>query len=257
MSLKKSDKIIAVLGVIILIVAGFGIFIYASSDEDNGDTIPTSDEKEDYTVYYKESAPPTEATPDNTDYSIKFKFIGQKDYTGNVVINQKNLKSITIKVEYVDNVKGFLFGKILPTIGADTLTVKILDSDGNKLDQGSIKGDKKKNVTFTYDVNSLISLDEIEADDINEAYEILEDRYVDYEKTYTIKASLKTGLLGKIRERLGKDTFGIKVTYTYYEYSLEEPDGNPPNEPDDGYRDLGAYTGVGMYTATNFALAKL
>jgi hypothetical protein len=254
MSLKRSDKIIAVLGVVIMIAAGFGILLYASSDEDNGDT-PIIDTKQDtYRVYYEESDP-ISATPDNTVFSIKPKFINQQDYTGNVVINQKNLKSVTIKVEYEDSFKGFILG-IIGKLGADTLTVTIKDADGNTIETGSIKGDQKKNVTFTIDVGSLISLDSIEAEDIKEATDILEDRYVNYDKTYTIKASLKTGLWGKIRERLKTDSFYLMVTYTYYDYSLEEPDGNPPNDPDGNMPPIGANP-VGIYTATNFALAKI
>ena len=34
MALKKSDKIIAIIGVIILIVAAVGIFLYADLEED-------------------------------------------------------------------------------------------------------------------------------------------------------------------------------------------------------------------------------
>jgi hypothetical protein len=252
MALKRSDKIIAVLGVIILIVAGFGIFLYASSDEDNGDTPTMIDDEETYNIYYEES-PPLQASPDNEDYSIRYRFINQGAYKGNVLINQKNLKTISIKVEYVDNIKGIFFGRFLPSLGADTLSVKILDSDGEVINKGNIVGDRKKNLTFTMEAGSLISLDKIKADDKNEAYNILEDRYVDYEESFTIKASLDVGFWGRIRERLSRDTFDLMITYTYYEYSLEEPDGNnPPDEPDDNMPPIGGYAGLGMYSATNF-----
>lgn len=256
MSLKKSDKIIAVVGVIILICAGIGILLYATEEDENGGKPPVTEKTKTFDITYQES-PPMAAIPDNTAYSIKPKLLNSRmrPYVGNVIITQKNLKSVTFFVRYNDNIKGFLGGRLFPTIGADTLTVSIKDSEGNAIVTKSNKGSLRVNETL--EVGSLISLEPIEAEDKLEAYDILEERYVDYEETYKITISLKTGFWGKIREILKTDTFKLEVTYTYYEYDLEGFGDYPPNEPDDGMPPLGSNVGTGIYAATNFGLTKL
>jgi hypothetical protein len=255
MSLKKSDKIIAVVGVIILICAGIGILLYAAEVDENEGKPPVTEKTKTFDITYQES-PPMAAIPDNTAYSIKPRLLNSriKPYVGNIIITQKNLKSVEFFVNWNDNIKG-LFGRI-GNIGADTLTVSIKDSEGNAIVTKSNRGSLRVNETL--EIGSLISLDPIEAEDKLEAYDILEERYVDYEETYKITISLKTGFWGKFREILKTDTFRLEVTYTYYEYDLEGfGDNTPPDEPDNGMPPLGINVGVGIYAATNFGLTKL
>lgn len=227
MSLKKSDKIIAIVGVIILIVAAVGIFLYTGEEEEE----PTKpgEEKTIFEVVYEEI--PMSALPDNQEYSIKPKIIGTASYEGVVEISEQNLKSVEIFVEYSDNKVG-IFSMIgrLKFIGADTLTISVYDSQETEVGRESIKG--SGNVTIPIDVDgSMISLEPIEAEDITEARDILEERYVDYHETYIIHITLKTGLWGKIREILSRDNFVLEVTYTYYDYAVVE---KIPGD-DDGY----------------------
>jgi len=259
MSLKKSDKIIAIVGVIILIIAGIGIVLYSSSDEENG--IPTikNEDKMMYDITYKISDP-MPAEPDNTAFSIKSKLFNRRitPYVGEVVISQKNLQSVNFYLKYNDNVKGFLMGKLFTGIGADQLTVNIKDSDGNVIvSKSSSKGSLKVNETLEF--SSMISLEPIEAKDITEAKSLLEERYVDNEESYKIKVSLSTGIWGRLRELLKPDTFKLEISYTYYEYELEleDEDNNNPDEPDDNYPPMGSIVGFGVYSATNFGLTKL
>ena len=241
MTLKKSDKIIALIGVIIIIIAAVGIFFYIDTDEVE---LKPKDGEEPmiFKVNYTESLP-LSATPDNTDYTIKPKLIRTKPYQGTVVITQQNLKSVMFFVEYRDNKAGFLFGRILPSIGADTITITVNDKDENLVDQVNIKG--RGNQTIISDIGTMISMESIEADNEQEARTILEERYVDYEETYTIKISLKTGLWMKLRELLGKDSFTLQISYTYYEYDLEEPENNDDEMPPTG-NEAGSHTWAPM-----------
>jgi hypothetical protein len=259
MSLKKSDKIIAIVGVIILIIAGIGIVLYSSSDEENGmPTIKNEDEMM-YDITYKISDPMT-ATPDNTAFSIKSKLFnrGISPYVGEVIISHENLQSVNFYLKYSDNVKGFLMGKLFTGIGADTLTVTIKDSEDNIIvSKISSKGSLVVNETLEF--LSMIPLEPIEAKDMTEANSELEKRYINNEESYKITVSLKTGLWGRLRELLKPDTFKLDITYTFYEYELElENDGNEnPGEPDENNPPLGSNMGCGVYSATNFALTKL
>ena len=255
MSLKKSDKIIAIVGVIILIIAGIGIVLYSSSEEENGiPTIKTEDEMM-YDVTFTISAPMT-AVPDNTAYSIKPKLLNTKPYVGEVTISQKNLQSVKFYLTYTDNVKGFLMGRLFKGIGADTLTVTIKDSEDNSIISNTGKGSLTVNETIEF--SSLISLEPIEAMDITAAKSELEKRFIDNEESYKITVSLKTGLWGKFRELLKTDSFNLEISYTYYEYELVlENQDNNPGEPDDNYPPMGSNAGFGVYSATNFALTKL
>ncbi|KYK21632.1 hypothetical protein AYK24_08880 [Thermoplasmatales archaeon SG8-52-4] len=256
MSLKKSDKIIALVGVLILIVAGIGIVLYSSSDGENDTPIYKNDDKTMFDISFIESASmPIE--PDNQAYSIKPKLFnrGIKPYVGNVVISQKNLKSVTFYLKYNDNVKGFLGGRLLGGIGADTLTVNVKDSEENVIFSKSGKGSLMVNETIEF--SSMISLEPIEAKDTTDANQQLEKRYINTEETYKITVSLKTGIWGKFREILKKDTFKLEISYICYEYSLVGMNDETPDEPDDDYPPLGSNLGFGVYSATNFGLTKL
>lgn len=226
MTLKKSDKIIAIIGVIILIVAAVGIFLYAGVEEE-----PEKSEEEEnmfYEISYDEIT--MTAMPDNKEYSIKPKLLGKGTYEGVVEIYQPNLKSVDVSIEYTDNKVGVLWRiGALKFIGQDTITVTVYDSQENEIDSTRIKG--SGNETIHVMDGSMISLEPIEAETIMDAETTLEERYIDYFETYTIHISLKTGLWGKIREILGRDSFQLEVTYCYYDYYIAE---EVPGEDSDG-----------------------
>jgi hypothetical protein len=234
MVLKKSDKIIAVVGVIILIVAAVGIFFYYEREDDGG--IGTKDGEGLKTFYVK---PPMESTfpetPDNKDTTIKPKLLNPRiqPYVGKVEITKQNLKSVTFYVEYADTVRGFLGGRLLPNIGADTLTITVKDKDGKVVDKTkTIPGSGNATISVT-DISSPISLKSIEAENTQDAYDLLEEEFITYEESYTITISLNTGLWGRFREILGKDTFTLKITSTCYEYELEPEEPKNPGDDDD------------------------
>lgn len=243
MALKKSDKIIAIIGVIILIVAAVGIFLYADLEEE--ETTPKDKgEMKIYEIQYDEIM--MSAMPDNQDYSIRAKLLGRGSYEGIVEISQENLDSVEIFVEYHDNKAGLLwrFGRIR-AIGADTITISVYDSMENEVGRESIKGDGNRTIPIKSG-GSMISLEPIEAEDIMEANEILQERFIPNQETYTIHISLKTGLWGKIRELLGKDSFILDITYKYYEYYLEEM--TSVDEFDDEFPPTGENQGTQTWT---------
>ena len=253
MSLKKSDKIIALIGVAIIIIAAVGIFFYVESEEDvDREPFENGDEKKTFKIVY--DLMPMSTDPDNTNYQIKPK-LRLASWVGHVSISQQNIKSITVLVNYDDKAGIFRILGRLKFIGKDTLSITVTDSQGNVIGSGSIPGDGMVNITG--EIGSMIALDEIEAEDIIEARELLEERYFDYEETYTISITLKTGIWGKFRELLGKHSFGLRVSYDYYDYMPVEviKDENPPEIPPTGVKP--SVPGAGVYTITNFPLTKL
>ncbi len=231
MTLKKSDKIIAIIGVIILIVAAVGIYLYAGVEEKN--EMPIEEEKTFYEIQYDERS--MAAMPDNQDYSIKPKLFRSGTYEGVVEISQQNLKSVDVFIDYSDNKVGFLWRLgILGFLGQDTITITIYDSQENELSIAQIKGYGNVTIPVKSDA-SMISMETIEADNLMEATSLLKERYIDYSETYIIFISLKTGLLGKFRELRGKDSFQLEVTYSYYDYYIVE---KVPGDDSDGDGDL-------------------
>jgi hypothetical protein len=236
MTLNKSDKLIAIIGVIILIVAAVGIYLYAGVEED--DDIPKIEEKTYFEITYEEMS--SLADPENQDYSVKGKILGTGKWETMVDISKQNLKSVDVFIEYSDTKVGFLprLG-IIKSIGADSLTLTVYDSSDNEIGSTKIKtGNDTINIMSG---GPTISMEPIEVEDPLEAQEVLEERYIDYSESYKIKVSLKTGLWGKIRERLmGKDNFHLEITYSYYKYDIvetgqeDEPDGDDDLPPTGG-----------------------
>ena len=228
MALKKSDKIIAVIGVIILIVAAVGIYVYAGVEEE--EDIPDEPEEMYFAIKYDEISVPV--YPDNEDYTIKAKLLGAGKYEGMVKITQQNLKSVDLFVEYHDNKIGLLLNVgLVKLIGADTITITIYDGQETEIAQDKIKGSGNISIPI-FSNGPMIMMDPIQAEDINDANTMLQNNFIDYDETYTIHISLKTGLWGKIREwLLGKDKFELGMSYTYYDYYIEEE--IPGGEPDD------------------------
>jgi len=254
MSLEKTDKIIAIIGVIILIGAGIGIYLYWVSDEETEEPMDGGEMTNFFNINYE---PKSSTVEDYKKHSIRPKLIGKSTKNIEVTVSQQNIKSITFVVDYVDNKKGLVLG-FPPKIGADTLAVTVRDGDGNIIDsQKTIKGNTKKNATIYAEIGSQISLEPIEAETEDDALYILENRYVDYQETYTVTVTLKVGLWGKFRELLGQDSFGLEITCEYYDYTLEpqEKENNPGD--DDDNQTTGGNTGTGIYTSTNFPLTKL
>lgn len=231
MNLKKSDKIIAIVGVVILIVAAIGIIIYApSSNKSNEVTTP----EVKYTNYeiFTQTVPMTFV--DEQEHLIKDKLIGNDSENIDISIPGRGVKSINIFVEYKDKNSGLfsLFSRIFPRLGADTLTVTILDSTGAEVYTEDIKGEG--NISYNISVNNVLKIDTIRATSETEANSMLQENITKLNNgnvDYTVRVSLneKESILRPLKwiiEKLGKDTFGIKVTYEQESYSIKAVEDN-------------------------------
>ena len=241
MNLKKSDKMIDVAAVVVLIIAAIGIIFYTETDDGDGKKLEWGKEKY-YTYGTIYEIKEASATPDNTNYVVKDKMLGADEvYKGVVEISGRHVKQITFEVNYNDNHKGFLGGRLLKNLGADTLTVTV---SGSNMEEQKKTISGSGNVTLSSDENSCLELASIEAKDDFEAREKLNENLslesMTMMETYTITVSVKTGekvIFRPIKwllEKLGKDTFKMDITYEYYEYSLDIPEELPLEDTPEG-----------------------
>jgi len=204
MSLKKSDKIIALIGVLIIVVAGIAIVYFAINQNEPKEPIKEV-EKPIFNVMYELKS--KTVNPDNTVFNVDDKLI-LKDvtYNGIVQIKGDNIVSVDFSVDFPD--KNPLFIK-------DTLYISIKDSNGKEVGKGTLTG--KDNVTIPVKIGEMISTESIEANTTEEAQQILENRYVPIDEKYSIE-------IYEVQKpiRLGKDSFTLKITEHYYEYYVEE-----------------------------------
>ena len=244
MALRKSDKIIAIVGVIILIVAGIGIVLYMDTEENEGGGTGNKNKMMYYPVESKMIFTPL---LEKSQSKIKLKIRGGADFSYKGEITEvNNLKNISVTLRYTDNNPGLL-GRFL-NMGKDTITISVLDSEKEKVGGGTKQGSGK----ITFDISNPVMEEiegPIEAKSRDEAQQMLKDMYVSTTETYTFKINIKGGLIGALRERfLGKDSFKLTVSYCTYSYTIGEP------EDDDGNTITGSNFDLDppVYHTTNF-----
>ena len=240
MSLKKSDKIIAIIGVVILIVAAVGIILYSSSVDD--EETPEKDKKlYDFPVLVDEAYLPL--TPDNPDFVVSEKTRRVNgSYLGKVMVSSAMLKNIEVSVEYMDGRHGlFGFGIIAKNMGVDTLIVHLLDADGKEICQGTINNPDGGNITLETSIESpKINLESIKAEDLDQAKRLLdenltmiEDEQIVYQILVEIdEKEIPLRPFAKLLEKLEKDHFELTITENCYKYSIEDIE-IPDDEDDD------------------------
>jgi len=186
MNLKKNDKVILIVGVVILIVAAIAIAFYTSADVDDSNIFTESDKK----------------TFDITWNEMK---------TDKPVIKKKKKKSYS--------------------------TAKIGKPGAEPESKTSIK---QGNMTFSFNVNDRPSDDYVEAENLDEAKEIVDQWFPnENEASFDVKVNVNTGEKLRLRPikllRYFQDkgnNFKLKITYSYYILNIEEPeeDGNDGND---------------------------
>jgi hypothetical protein len=224
MNLKKTDKIIAGVAVLVLIVAAIGIIFYTTYEGDDVD-----DEIDETEIYFEviceeKTVPNAESMSCTLSVDkgliIKKALIPKtKSFEGLecVSIHVDNLKSVEFKITYTDANHGGLLGKVLKSQGYDSLNVKIIDPAGTEHDGEAIVGTGNGNITITIDnINSKINVYEIKADSYDEAETELE----------------KQRLLLKLLTERNAESFDVEVTYTYYKYHVEEVEDDNDNDED-------------------------
>lgn len=225
MSLKKSDKMIALIGVIIIIVAAVGIFYYVDTEEEI-----TPEKEDEFTTYDIVPIDDEEVIMQEISYTFKKGLLLMTKNTFNdpefASFPVENLKSIEFNISYRDRKVGGILGILFKNfLGRDKASVIITDPDEVEYPSGNING----NVVITIEnINLMIDTTPIEAMTFSEAEMELESRYGAKwkDENFSIMGTHKVGEklrpILRIRERLDRDTVYITITYTYWQYELKE-----------------------------------
>lgn len=256
MNLKKSDKMIAIAGVVILIIAAIGIIMYSSNEPEN--EAPNKTEQQyPFTVNFVTNE---EEELSSTGMKIKEPLLKRLSGDGSieqtVEITSYNLKSIKFSIEYTDTIMKGKILKFLSFIGPDTITMTVFDEYDTKIDSKSIRGSGNANITTPDNLPVTIGI--IQAKDEADAWQKLDENLSmdDMMETYKIKVTIdqKETLLfrplARLLELLVKDTFNLRVTREYYVYDIvppEEPPGEPPAEAN-----IGQYYSPLTWMSTNY-----
>jgi hypothetical protein len=232
-SLKKNDKIVIIVAVLILVIAGVAIAVYQSPSAPSDLTSLIPSEK-NYEVIWTEQ---------NGSLSTIAGFAGKKSpYQETVMIPETNVKSITFDLSWTDDHMTFMKRR-----GLDSLTLEVTMPDGiYYFTETSTSAPITGEGTISHTIfNSIIPPEmPIEAENENDAQTKLEETpYSDdswTEKDITINVSVDIGeirLLKQLRDK-GND-FELKITYQYYDGALKEDTNintggdydTPPEDP--------------------------
>jgi hypothetical protein len=240
MNLNKNDKIILIAGITILIIAGVGIALYTSPDEEGVKVLDTEQKYYNYNwmkdikdeiiednIYVEKSS-----TYKNNDLSI--------DSPPSSVIT-----NIEIQIIWEDD---YTYG-IFRTRGEDTLTVTITDEKGESKTESATSGE---NLTFQFNSNYKVPIsDSIPADNKLDAETNLENLFKDQNIfDFDIEVNVETGErlfrpLKFLRDQ-GND-FQIKAKYTYYYFDIEEQIEDNENDENKTTNDDGSNIGIGNF----------
>ena len=226
MSLKKTDKIIAIIGVLILIIAGIGIFLYVGTEE------TTSSEPTEGNMYevtwerHTATMQQTGTLGKKGAYTEPFDVSAQGGVLTNVVVYFVWQDAKTYGLKH--------------SKGQDTLTAVITPVGGQAQTHTSkYKSDNTTNpLTFTINSNPDPLNEEItDASSIEEAKQMVMDKYPNKDKaSFETKITLKVGekLLRPLKYIMERgDKFTMNIEYTYYTLG-EVSIGNPPPEEQAG-----------------------
>jgi hypothetical protein len=231
-SLKKNDKIIIIVAVVILVIAGVGIAMYQSPKTSSVLTSTITGEKS-YDVIW---------TIRNGTLNTISEFAGKKSqYQTTVQIPVGNLKSITFNLSWTDDHMTFMKRR-----GLDSLTLEVTTPDGVTFEDTNTSAPKTGDGTITQTVSTGIipPVSSIKANDTNSAQVKIKDKpYYDNSwtnKNININVSVKIGevrILKQIRDK--GNNFDLKISYQYYDGTLKEDttkntggDSNtPPEDP--------------------------
>ncbi len=236
-NLKKNDKLIIIIAVAVVIVAGIGIAAYNPPDDENIN-MGGNGGVGTYNVMWNTHT--KMVSVDGEMYAGK-----SSPFSTEITIDHENIIKVTVEISWEDD---SIYG-ILITKGADTLTAEV------SFDPEPWTSEYNGTKEFIKNMNSLPYDTTIEAETETEAYDKLAEGYTDDSLTFTIDVSVITG--EKLRRPLKYfrdqgNAFDLTITYEYYEASLTEGymndtggDENDPSEDDDAFSRLGNLVNTG------------
>ena len=215
-SLKKNDKIIIIVAVVILIIAGVGVAMYQSPEAPPYYPSSITNEKS-YNVTW---------TLQNNSFKTLSDFAGKNaPFEGTVTIPEGNVNSITFNLTWIDDRM-----TLLKRRGLDSLTLEVMMPDGmNSFSETNTSAPKTGYGSISRTLyNNIIPLEgPIKADNDQDAQTTLmtspyfDDSWTD--KDIKINVSVQIGelrFLKKLRDK-GND-FELKISYQYYLGSLSQ-----------------------------------
>ena len=230
-SLKKNDKIIVIVAVVILVIAGVAVAMYQSPKTSSIPPSTITSEKT-YDVIW---------TLRNGTLDTVSEFAGKKSpYEGTVMIPEGNIKSITFNLSWADDRM-----TLLKRMGLDSLTLEVTTPDSVAFTETNKSAPITGEGTITYTVaTGIIPPVSLKATNEKTAQAKLKEKpYNDdswSNKNININVSVHIGELRIIKQMRDKgNDFELKITYQYYDGALKEDttkntggDSNtPPDDP--------------------------
>ncbi|MBE3122324.1 MAG: hypothetical protein IMZ58_08980 [Thermoplasmata archaeon] len=248
-SLKKNDKIIIIVAVVILVIAGVSIVMYQSPKTSNVPPSTITSEK-NYDVIW---------TLRTDTLNTISEFAGTKSpYQGTMTIQEGNVKSITFNLSWTDDRMTFM-----KRMGLDRLTLEVTTPDGVTFTETNTSAPITGEGTITYTVSTgIIPPVSLKATDEKTAQAKLKEKPY-YDDTWTnkdinINVYVQIGELRIVKRLRDKgNDFELKITYQYYDGTLKADttkntggDSNPPPEDpwvEPPYISMIINTGCGRY----------
>jgi hypothetical protein len=231
-SLKKNDKIIIIVAVVILVIAGVGIAMYQSPKTSSSIPPSTTTGETSYNVIW---------TIRNGTLNTISEFAGKKSqYQTTIQIPVENLKSITFNLSWTDDHMTFMKRR-----GLDSLTLEVTTPDGVTFTDTNTSAPKTGYgmITQTVSTGIIPPVSSIKANDENSAQAILKGKtYYDdswTNKNININVSVKIGEIRILKQMRDKgNNFDLKISYQYYDGTLNEgttknTGGNSNTPPED------------------------
>ncbi len=250
-SLRRNDKIIIIVGVVVLLAAGIGVALYSSPNVQT--PVQNSSTLTSYTVKWQEK---TGSLPSVTEFASK-----GTPYSVNVKIDQTNLKSISFRLTWVDN------KALLKRFGLDTLALDIT-TPMNTTFSGSERSQKKtKAGDFTVNISVASTPPTVKSVPGNTSSEASQRLKAELQKAdqwaskdINATVTVTVGEHFPLRFRDKGNSFTLDVDYTYYAFTLgnttstsddDIPGDFPPTDSNDSwtppYMSMIIGTGCGRY----------
>jgi len=241
MNLKKNDKLILIVGVVILAIAAIGVAVYTSPDTGE---IKAGDTEPEYEPYsYTWAINTGEITVGDSLYTNK-----NSPYSDSFTVTTTSgsiLTGVEVQVNWNDdNTYG-----LLKTKGEDTLTADV-SQQGSESIQESSKG--SGNMTFNFNLKGIPPSDSVLAEDKSDAENIIDGMFSgENVASFDVEVSVEIGEKFWRPLKFLKDkgnAFELKAKYTYYDYELEEPEEDDEEDKDKNTGDDSGYnTALGEF----------